>query len=247
MPLRSCGASVVRSCGHLCSSVPEPVRGQCRRARTRKLTPWELGYWQGCSEVRVRGMSHLPQQPSNQQKKAVIGSRLRELCDWLQSTDLGPVPGAGPSLRGAHVDQVVEVGGRRDELGAHKRVLQHLPGGRAGVEAGRASEPHPAPRAESPTLQPQPPHGPAPALLLALLIRHPEEEAALALGAEQLAPAVVREVGNVKLVLLCGKSGSRGGSHVSQPAAAGAQAHTCHRRAHTAVGRRTFPHLPMDS
>lgn len=85
----------------------------------------------------------------------------------------GPIPGVGPSLRRAHVHQVVEVGGRRDELGAHKRVLQHLP-----------------------------------ALLLSQLIRHPEEETALALGAEQLAPAVVREVGNVKLVLLYGKSGS---------------------------------------
>lgn len=83
----------------------------------------------------------------------------------------------------------------------------------------------PPPRIESPTQQAQPLHTRAPALLLSQLIRHPEEEAALALGAEQLAPAVVREVGNVKLVLLCGKSGSRGGAHMSQPA--GAQAHTC--------------------
>lgn len=51
MPLRSCGAAAVRSCGHLCSSVP--VRGQCRRARTRKLTPWELSFWQGRTEVWV--------------------------------------------------------------------------------------------------------------------------------------------------------------------------------------------------
>lgn len=70
----------------------------------------------------------------------------REFCDWLQRTHPGPIPGVGPSLRRAHVHQVVEVGGRRDELGAHKRVLQHLPGGRGCVGAGLACKPHPAPK-----------------------------------------------------------------------------------------------------
>lgn len=46
----------------------------------------------------------------------------------------------------------------------------------------------------------------APALLLPVLLRHPEKEAALALGAEQLAPAVVGEVGDVELILICGRS-----------------------------------------
>lgn len=70
----------------------------------------------------------------------------RAFCDWLQRTHPGPIPDAWPSLRRAHVYQVVEVGGRRDELGAHKRILQHLPGGRGGVGAVLACKPHPAPK-----------------------------------------------------------------------------------------------------
>lgn len=68
MPLRSCGAAAVRSYGHLCSSVP--VRGECRSDGTRKLGSWELSFWPSGMPSRV---SHLPQQPSNQQKP-VIGS-----------------------------------------------------------------------------------------------------------------------------------------------------------------------------
>lgn len=71
MPLRSCGAAVVRSCGHLCSSVPEPMGNS-----VEGLGPGSSHHGNSASGKDVpgvRGMSHLPQQPSNQQKKPVIG------------------------------------------------------------------------------------------------------------------------------------------------------------------------------
>lgn len=143
----------------------------------------------------------------------------------LGRTHPGPVPGTRPPVRRAYVYQVVEVGGWRDELGAHKRVLQHLPASRGSVES-RAANLAPPLRAESPAHQPQQHHTCAPALLLSQLIRHPEEESALALGAEQLASAVVSEVGNVKLVLLCGKTRELGrSSHV--PASGCRSSHSC--------------------
>lgn len=72
-------------------------------------------------------------------------------------------------------------------------------------------------------------HARAPALLLSLLVRHPEKKAAFALGAEQLAPAVVGEVGDVELVLLCGRSRAGRCSQVPGLRSAGAESftHTC--------------------
>lgn len=67
----------------------------------------------------------------------------------------------------------------------------------------------------------------APALQQSLLVRHPEKKAAFALGADQLAPAVVSEVGDVELVLLCGRSGELGSAHESPgPPSAGAESFT---------------------
>lgn len=87
----------------------------------------------------------------------------------------------------------------------------------------------------------------APAPLLPLLLRHAEEEVALALGAEQLAPAVVSEVGNVELVLLYGRSREPGGAPKS-PAHAGAQGHTCTReRTHSVLPCTRTAHLPAGS
>lgn len=88
--------------------------------------------------------------------------------------------------------------------------------GRRGLDSPRPQSGRPRP----PTAQ----GTGAPALLLQLLLRHAEEEAALALGAEELAPAVVREVGDVELVLLCQRSRELGGApKAPRPQSAGAQ------------------------
>lgn len=71
-------------------------------------------------------------------------------CDWLRRTHPGQVPGAGLPVRGAHVHQVVEVGGRRDELGAHKGVLQHLPAGGGIWGEGVTPSRRPSPQTDPP-------------------------------------------------------------------------------------------------
>lgn len=81
----------------------------------------------------------------------------------------------------------------------------------------------------------------APALLLFLLLRHSEKEAALALGAEQLAPAVVGKIRDVELVLLCGRSRELGGTHKSP----GSQTHTCAQvSAHLPIHVHICTHFP---
>lgn len=97
-------------------------------------------------------------------------------------------------------------------------------------------------RAGSPAQRPRRARAPAP--LLPLLLRQPEEEAALALGAEQLAPAVVGEVRDVELVLLCGRSRKLGGAQKSPgPVSWNSGSHTrVHRWMHASVHTHTRAH-----
>lgn len=143
-PRRSCGDAAGRSCACLGPSLLEPVGGQCRKAGTGRRSSSSGDPCLDMLRSRVPGMQRL-------KRIGKAGDWLnlsRAACDWPRRTHPGQVPGAGLPVRGAHVHQVVEVGGRRDELGAHKGVLQHLPAG-GGIwgegDMPKGEPPHPDP------------------------------------------------------------------------------------------------------